>query len=305
MFYKVSEKLEKTSLEECLDNHFSYIAILSTNEWITFKEKSHLHLEIEFPKSHIKTSHIYHYQDKLIGQFSTPDRKVILNQNHHFSFLIQKNTLIFIDDSQFCQSIFNDLRKDNHWKDPDLGRILFDFLDKLIQDDVSLLEKFGMTLTDMEGELLEGKDHINSNQLSQIRHKIVKLDFNYSQFATLTEELSHDTDHLFTNQNLNNFRLLSIKIDHLQHMIESLKDDISQIKGMQQSIVDEKQNHIMTVLTIVTTCCTPITIIVGWYGMNFDFMPELNSPLGYPIVIIVSILILIINISYFKHKKWL
>ena len=61
----------------------------------------------------------------------------------------------------------------------------------------------------------------------------------------------------------------------------------------------------MMVLTVVTTIFMPLTLIAGWYGMNFKYMPELDSVLGYPVVIIASILIAVAGIIFFKLKKWL
>ena len=56
---------------------------------------------------------------------------------------------------------------------------------------------------------------------------------------------------------------------------------------------------------MVTTIFMPLTLIVGWYGMNFRYMPELDSPLGYPAVIVLSIAIIIGMLVFFKKKKWL
>ena len=61
----------------------------------------------------------------------------------------------------------------------------------------------------------------------------------------------------------------------------------------------------MTVLTIVTTIFMPLTLIVGWYGMNFVHMPELQYTWSYPAVFIVCILIVVVSIVYFKIRKWL
>jgi magnesium transporter len=49
----------------------------------------------------------------------------------------------------------------------------------------------------------------------------------------------------------------------------------------------------------------PLTFIVGIYGMNFDFMPELRSPYGYPGVIGVMILVTVSIFLWFKRKRWL
>ena len=60
----------------------------------------------------------------------------------------------------------------------------------------------------------------------------------------------------------------------------------------------------MQFLTVVTTVFLPLTLITGWYGMNFQNMPELSSPWGYPIVFMVSLAILLIEIFFFRRKKW-
>ena len=56
---------------------------------------------------------------------------------------------------------------------------------------------------------------------------------------------------------------------------------------------------------MVTTIFMPLTLIAGWYGMNFIYMPELRSVYGYPAVIIVSVLIVVLSLLFFKRKKWL
>jgi magnesium transporter len=49
----------------------------------------------------------------------------------------------------------------------------------------------------------------------------------------------------------------------------------------------------------------PLTLIVGWYGMNFRYMPELQTKWGYPVVILISLAIIIGGLLFFKKKKWL
>jgi magnesium transporter len=49
----------------------------------------------------------------------------------------------------------------------------------------------------------------------------------------------------------------------------------------------------------------PLTLIVGWYGMNFHFMPELEWQWSYPAIIVISVVIVIASLLFFKKKKWL
>ena len=59
----------------------------------------------------------------------------------------------------------------------------------------------------------------------------------------------------------------------------------------------------MEFLTMISTIFFPLTLITGWYGMNFD-MPELNWEYGYPVVIVLAVVIVAVLIRYFKRKKW-
>jgi magnesium transporter len=61
----------------------------------------------------------------------------------------------------------------------------------------------------------------------------------------------------------------------------------------------------MKVLTIISTVFIPLTFIVGVYGMNFRYMPEIQSPWGYPAVWAVMVIIAVLMVRYFKKKKWI
>ena len=78
-----------------------------------------------------------------------------------------------------------------------------------------------------------------------------------------------------------------------------------QIRDLQQQRLDEEQNRIMRILTIVTAIFSPLTLVAGWYGMNFVGMPELKSHYGYPVVAIVCGIIILLEFIYFKLKKML
>ena len=94
-------------------------------------------------------------------------------------------------------------------------------------------------------------------------------------------------------------------MDRLRDEARGLHEYTMQVRDLQHTQLDIKQNRIMTLLTVVTTIFMPLTLIVGWYGMNFKFMPELEWHWSYPVVFIVSVLIVVLSLIYFKKKKWL
>ena len=95
------------------------------------------------------------------------------------------------------------------------------------------------------------------------------------------------------------------RVERLHNYVETIREYLQQIREMYQTQIDIHQNRIMSILTIVTTLFLPLTLITGWYGMNFPNMPEFGWKYAYPAVIIVSILVIILEIIYFKKKKML
>lgn len=70
-------------------------------------------------------------------------------------------------------------------------------------------------------------------------------------------------------------------------------------------LVNIEQNKVIKIFTVVTVVFMPPTLIASLYGMNFDFMPELKWPFGYPFAIGIMVFSSLIFLWYFKRKKWL
>ena len=77
-----------------------------------------------------------------------------------------------------------------------------------------------------------------------------------------------------------------------------------QLREFCQSKIDEKQNRNLAFLTIISSIFMPLTLIAGWYGMNFKYMPELDKVWAYPLVFVVSVMIVVVCIVFFKKNKW-
>ena len=91
----------------------------------------------------------------------------------------------------------------------------------------------------------------------------------------------------------------------LRDIVLGQREYVMQLRDLMQSQLDVRQNRIMTLLTVVTSIFLPLTLIAGWYGMNFRYMPELEWRYGYPLVIVISVAIVAFCLLWFKRKKWL
>ena len=87
--------------------------------------------------------------------------------------------------------------------------------------------------------------------------------------------------------------------------IEVFRDAINGMLDTYLSVLSNRMNEVMKVLTIIATIFIPLTFVAGVYGMNFKFMPELHWRWGYPAALAVMALVVIGMLVYFRKKKWL
>lgn len=87
--------------------------------------------------------------------------------------------------------------------------------------------------------------------------------------------------------------------------LETYREYASSLVEIHLSAVNNRMGEVVKVLTIISTIFIPLTFIAGVYGMNFKFMPELNSRWGYPVVIGSMVAVAIAELVYFRRKGWI
>jgi magnesium transporter len=87
--------------------------------------------------------------------------------------------------------------------------------------------------------------------------------------------------------------------------IETFRDMSASLLETYLSSLSNKLNEVIKLLTIISTIFIPLTFLAGLYGMNFRFMPELESQWGYPAVLILMLLVVVTMMAYFRKKEWL
>ena len=108
---------------------------------------------------------------------------------------------------------------------------------------------------------------------------------------------------MIDRKNLRSFQMLYRRTERRFQNILNLRESVTQVRESYEAEVDISLNTTMKIFTVVTTIFLPLTLIVGWYGMNFD-MPEYNWENGYLFVSIISVLFLLAGILFFRKKKW-
>ena len=303
MFFVIDETLQKVAREDIKGRQ--YVAVLNFDEWNKSKESFELGIDIEQDMSEIFLTKAEVNYDSLTGSFSIPDRKNPSGDDNKFAFVLDEKGIVFIDDSGKAEEIIKGIQRTKKWKLPSLERFLYDFLDQIVKDDLRLMERYEDELDQMEKLIMDGEEDLQSGRLNEIRSDIRYLRIHYEQLMDLAQEFEENENNFFKPENLRYFSTFINRASRLHDTSTSLRDYTMQIRDLYKAHLDVKQNRIMTVLTVVTTIFMPLTLIVGWYGMNFRYMPELNWEWSYPVVVVLSVLIVVVSLIFFKHKKWL
>ena len=221
----------------------------------------------------------------------------ILGNNILISFL-EKQTNFFDPIKEYIKTNRNNIRT----KKADF--LLYTFLDLIIDSYFIILQEIEERLGNIEDNLVEVNNTELTNQLHKLRTNISFLHRYIFPVVEITKNIE-TSNFSFIYDTAYYFRDL---YDHTYRIVESLENYREMTFNLLQIYLSEvsiRMNEIMKVLTIIATIFIPLTFIVGVYGMNFKYMPELQYKYGYFIVWGVMIVIAIMLIIYFKRKKWL
>ena len=305
MQYYVLEETIRPCAEEELFKDKKYVAVLSTSEWERERDKFDMGIDLEIDVDDIHNTKAEVNYDSLTGTFLIPDRKNILDNEFCFAFALDEKGIVFIDDSGKAKEMVETIRLKKKWREPSLELFLYNFLELIIDEDLSIMERYEDELNRIEDSILESKGQDELARVNEIRSDIRKLLVHYEQIIDMTQELEENENGFFSEDNLRYIHLFMNLMARRHDSAASLRDYTMQVRDLYNVELEVKQNKTMTVLTVVTTIFMPLTLIVGWYGMNFRYMPELEWKWSYPIVILVSILIIVFCLILFRKKKWL
>ena len=306
MYYLISDVLEETTLEECMQSTRPYVAVMNSKEWQKEKDSFRMGIDLDIEYDRIHTTKAEVNYDSLTGGFTIPDKTDIAERDHEFTFALDERGIVLIDDDGLAKQIVEEIRMTRKWRIPSFERFLYDFLNKIVFGDLAYLNAVEDKLAAIEDCILDGTANTKSlTQVVETRRDLLRLRTHYEQLIDLGQELYENENNFFAEHNLRYFDMFTARVTRLQDIVSYLRDYSVQVRDLYANQLAVQQNNTMTVLTVVTTIFMPLTLIVGWYGMNFRYMPELDSPLAYPIVIIVCLVIIIMSIIFFRKKHWL
>lgn len=184
-----------------------------------------------------------------------------------------------------------------------LSKVLQIFFDRLTFDDPLAIEKIEREISDLEDKLISSKKPFLIGEITGYRKQLLDLKRYYEQLVEISEAIEQNENGFVDKRVLKYFRTITNRAERLYNNILNLRDYVTQVREAYQAQIDINLNIVMKFFTVITSVFLPLTLIVGWYGMNLK-MPEFGWDLGYPFVILLSLATATVTLLYFKKKKW-
>lgn len=242
------------------------------------------------------------FSDFIYVSINIPE--ILIKEDACLSFIFDSHNIIFIDKNGFTSHCFEKIIELHKDKITSVGTLLYYMLDHIISGDLEKMNALQQNLAQLEQDILNNYNSEPIRQITDCRNNTMQLYHYYIQLTGIFGDLCNNTHNFFIEDERHLFQTLSNKVSLFGHEAQQIWEYTSQIRDVYQQQLDAHQNSIMKFLTIVTTIFMPLTVVTGWYGMNFSYMPELNFRYSYPVIFALSIVIVIILCIVFKKKKW-
>jgi magnesium transporter len=183
--------------------------------------------------------------------------------------------------------------------------LLYSLLDAVVDNYFKILEKTEEQLEEIDKSVVSEKAGPETLELIQsLKQEIIFLRKNIWPLNSVFSSLYRIDFNLFNKETDYYLRDVYDHIVQLMDEIEVIREMLSSMLDVYLSNKSNKMNEVMKVLTIIATIFIPLTFVAGIYGMNFQYMPELDNKLAYPAVMIFMLIIAVLQLIYFRWKKW-
>jgi magnesium transporter len=234
-----------------------------------------------------------------------PEQKIL--ETEQVSFILGKTFLFSF--SEKSDEIFNPIRDRINTQ---LGKIrkrgsdylLYALMDIVVDHYFLALEKVEDRIETLDDEVINNPERSQIESIYNLRNLLLMMRRSIWPLREIVNQLIKDDSDLLDDSIEPYLRDI---YDHTIHITESIEQQREITNGLMEiylSMMSNKMNEVMKVLTVIATIFIPLTFIVGIYGMNFKYLPELEWPWAYFAVWGVMIGVTLLMLYYFKRKNW-
>lgn len=320
--YQYNEKKFQSFHFTNLDDLFTAIDV-NQNNWVNFDRKISKELLDEFVKrvpihplvqedllSKNELPKMEFYEDHLFALVKMMDlRKDNFLVTEDVCFILTNHTLFTFQD-EVKGDVFHDIRNRLTYNIGKVRKSPMDYLFWRLLDVITkqyhyILEHYRTKIEQIEEGLMNNDSAIKINEIVKIKrelNQIRKFVLPLKDEISLIRQESNDLIHKST---LHYFRDIQDHLINLESTFIHCRELVRDVIELQNSNQAQHMNQIIKILTIISSIFIPLTFLVGVYGMNFKYFPELEFKYAYPLLWLVMVMIGGGMWAYFKRKNWI
>jgi len=309
----------KNNIQEIKYNQFTWINIINPQD----KEVKVLEKRFSFHPLDLRDAHITKKAQR--PQISSRDDYIFLiflfpiynRQTREISpaevdFFIGKNYMVTLHDNKLfgLTDLFSSCQSSEYYKDNYLSHdsswLLYQILDRLFYNLFPMLDHIAEDNQKIENNIFSGKERAMMKEILIIKRNIVDFRTIMQSHRTIVKRLMDFNDAFLSIPQYKKLyeKLLLITRD-IWEILESHKESIDALQETNESAISFRLNDIMKTLTIISVIFLPLTLVASLFGMNNKFMPFINNPHGFLLILIIMAVLSLLMLAYFKSKKWL
>ena len=242
---------------------------------------------------------IFRTVDVNVSEHASETYKIGAFLGRNFLFTVHRQPLRAIDD------VCNRLPADRRLLERGPDFLLYAIVDQMVDAHFPLLEQIEEAVDDLQDQIFENAEPPHLDELLHLKRDLNVLRRHTLPQRELLNQISRGDAKFVQREHLIYFR---DAYDHMFRISETIDVDREQMTGTMEaylSVVANRTNETMKVLTIFSAIMLPLTLIAGIYGMNFEHMPELHWIHGYAYALALMIGIAVMMVGYFWLKGWI
>ena len=187
--------------------------------------------------------------------------------------------------------------------------LAYALLDAVIDSYFPIVDGIGDQLDQYDEQLAQSDPQSQFHGLHEVRHKLLALRRAIRPHRDMINELVRDDLPLIAIETRVFLRDCFDHVIQLLDLVDTYRELTADLREFQMSMISNRMNEIMKVLTVISTIFMPLSFIAGLYGMNFDTrspwnMPELGWHYGYPFAFSLMIASVLGMLYYFRRQRW-
>ena len=234
-----------------------------------------------------------------VSQHQSETYKVAAFLGSNFLFTVHRRALQTPDD------LYSRLPSDKRLLERGPDFLLYIIVDEMVDAHFPLIEQIEEAVDDLQDRIFESADEMHLDELLHLKRDLNVLRRHTLPQRELLNQISRGDARFVQREHLIYFRDVYDHMFRISETIDVDRDLMTATMDAYLSVVANRTNETMKVLTIFSAIMLPLTLIAGVYGMNFEHMPELKWLHGYPFALGLMISVALMMLVWFWRKGWI